>query len=200
MPQLEDLLNTAATTDLPDAVIITYFTLLVGVAAVVLFVWANCAVIYNARAEKTPLGLAKRMRTLRTLLYVAAASLVTTVLRLSMTFQWSLATLKSGPGGDGREGAALLMADFASSFTAVQAGAYSLILAAAYVPAALMLSNRALELAAGNYKTLPQRDEWLKTEGLSDSFAEHLPRAAAILAPLLVGPLGDALGKLAGSK
>lgn len=200
MPQLEDLLGCAAAFDLPDAVSITYFTLLVGTAATALFVAASCVVVSGVRGEQSPLAVAERMRTLRTLLYVAAAALVTTVLRLSMTFSWVLAGLPSG-GAAGRAQASKFVEGFASSFTAVQACAYSLILAAAYIPAALVLSRRARELAGVvGYETLPQRDEWLKAQGLADSFAEHLPRVAAILGPLLAGPLGGLLGRLAGGK
>lgn len=44
--------------------------------------------------------------------------------------------------------------------------------------------------------TPPQREEWMREQGLSASFSHHLPRVAAILGPLLAGPLGDLLGRL----
>jgi hypothetical protein len=46
--------------------------------------------------------------------------------------------------------------------------------------------------------TQEEREKWLRSEGLLMSHSEYLPRVVAILAPLLAGPLGDLLGRMAG--
>jgi hypothetical protein len=83
----------------------------------------------------------------------------------------------------------------------VQAMINTLILVAVYLPAAFVLRRRAERLADEKFGegkgTLPEREKWMQNRGLALSTSEYLPRVAALLAPLLAGPIGDLIGKLA---
>ncbi|MCA1642670.1 MAG: hypothetical protein LC785_12145 [Acidobacteria bacterium] len=201
MPQIYDLLNCAPAADLPAANPVTFITLIVGLIVVACVVLASCVIIWPASGGRRQRAgeLARRMGYLRVLLYAGTATLVTTVLRISVTFHWGLAHLPPVSGNDEtRAAVAKVMADFNTSFVSTQAGAYTLLLAAIYIPAALVLDGRAAALAR---RVLPQmgkkeREEWLRARGLSSSFSEHLPRIVAILGPFLAGPLGDLIGFL----
>jgi hypothetical protein len=47
-----------------------------------------------------------------------------------------------------------------------------------------------------DFDTLPKREKWFTERGLDISFSGIFPRLAAILGPLMAGPLADLLGRL----
>ena len=83
--------------------------------------------------------------------------------------------------------------NFNSTVVAVAGGFNTMVLAAVYLPAAYILQRRArLEVMRSSLKLKPEdREKMLKDQGLTFSFRESLPRVAAILGPLLAGPIGD---------
>ncbi|HVF68619.1 MAG TPA: hypothetical protein VM914_13200 [Pyrinomonadaceae bacterium] len=197
LPQVYDILNCAPIRDLPGAPLIGYMTIIVSILPLACLVLASCVIVWPPpRRRQREQELALRMNSLNVLLYAGTAALVTTVLRVSVTFRWGLSYLPSYVR-PGESGAAVtkVLENFATAFISTQAGSYTLFLAAVYIPAALILRGRAAALA-GKRLPMPQREEWLRSRGLSVSFSEYLPRVVAILGPFLAGPLGDLVGFL----
>ena len=198
LPQVYDILNCAPRQDLPSAPLLGYFIICLSLLPLACLVLASCVVIWPPRAgrKQRPAELARRMDSLRLLLYTGTAALVTTVLRVSMTFRWGLSHLPSGSdAAPDVAGVVKVLQGFASAFISTQAASYTLFLAAVYVPALLVLQGRA-EALAGARLPAPQKEEWLRKRGLAASLSEHLPRVVAILGPFLAGPLGDLIGFL----
>ncbi len=207
MPVLVPLVDCLLDTDVSGAlkVIMVGNGFSLGVSAVA--VLASCAALWPVAkpCAEAVAEIARRMSYLRALLYVGMIALVASVLRLTALFHWALSFLPS----DDR--AAPLVARVTSNVTSGEAAAYTLLLAAIYVPAALVLRHRALSLVPPKEKRVRKSkdgkeertlsgDEWLEENGLSvtGSPKEILPKPAAILAPLLVGSVGDLL-KVLGS-
>jgi hypothetical protein len=183
----------------------------------------------KAEIERHAVYYADQMRHLRLILYVGAVVLAVTVLRARANLKWALDYLPPLAVFAEKSAELLtakLMYERLESFvtnTVTSVGVMNtLILAALYVPAALILQMRAGDLAeealvaepqepapeepeerkAGAAtqepgvepkKKAPDREEWLKSRGLSFPLKENLGRIAAILSPLLAGPVSDLL-------
>lgn len=133
--------------------------------------------------------LMRRVKLLRLVLYVGAANLVMAVLRLAATHAWAVSYL-------------LPESEIGKSVTALTTGivgslgtTYTLLMAGIYLPAALILRERLRKLASAQED--PQ--SFLATHGLSPTLTRILPQVMALIAPLLAGPLGDALVKVINS-
>lgn len=197
MPQMHELLGCTAKADLPFVIELAYWTNVAGLAVTLCLVAASCAILAPPRRGRHgALELAARMDRLRVLLYSGTLALVTAVLRVNVTTQWALSYLAPESDKDKvRVVATKVIGELASAFTTTQAASNTLLLAAVYVPAFLVLRGRAARLADGRMPP-PAREKWLKERGLSFSFSEYVPRIVAILGPLLAGPLGELLGRL----
>lgn len=135
--------------------------------------------------------IAESMRVARFGLFVGAAMLVVYVATVSALFHWTLAFVDPG-----RE--ALFASVQALTRSAVTARSIlsSTLVVALYAPVALTLRLVAIDVAARALPdaTVPAREEWMKEHGLaSTSSFEHLKTLAAILAPVITGPLADLL-------
>ena len=127
--------------------------------------------------------VSEQMKDLQVVLYIGAFLLILSVLRFNVVTQWSLAFISP----DAIEAAK----SFYLSLSSVVATFFSLILAAAYLPAAYILLRRA-QLLAGELPLPPNKqEEMLKSKGLTFSLGESLPRVLAIFGPLLAGPIGE---------
>ncbi|HVZ39435.1 MAG TPA: hypothetical protein VHI13_09170 [Candidatus Kapabacteria bacterium] len=132
--------------------------------------------------------LRRQQSAMRVVLYMGTAVLIATIMRLSALFDWGSACCVMTPE---------LQAFFRGGST--EWGVYStLLLLAVYLPAALIIYRRALDLAE---TVLPgasqaERDAWMKNQGLVSSPLEQLPRVAAIVAPFFVGQFGEFIKKL----
>jgi hypothetical protein len=126
------------------------------------------------------------MKNLRLVLYAGTLLLVVAMLVKKSIYQWSLAYTSQ------EAEAAKIAGNFVSSLLTIDGGFYTLVLAAAYFPAALVLQRRANLLA-----NLPveeaEKEKKFREYGLTFSFTESLPRNLAVLGPLLVGPVGELL-------
>jgi hypothetical protein len=77
---------------------------------------------------------------------------------------------------------------------------FSLLIATFYIPAAWSISNRA-EAIITEFPEQTQgmeMQEWLQKHSISLSPLQQVPQLLAVLAPLLVGPIGSALTNLSG--
>jgi hypothetical protein len=201
-PPVLQALEVTAKAGVSNIVHIVRWTIGVSYAAAALIALTSCVILLPPpRGSHTALELAGRMRLLRTLLYFGTVLLVLVSLRFAAELRWSVDLLKAWRTSTTPDVDAHIktIENLFSVLTSTAAGLNTLLLASVYLPAALVLRRRAHHLAEQKAEagaTLPDRDEWLKKQGLSLSFSEQLPRFAAILAPLLAGPVGDLIGRL----
>ena len=147
------------------------------------------------RARWEP-DLLRHMRHLQVLLYVSSVFLVAMVIRTSAFFQYSLSYLPIEGVERSSENVVLIDAfqELANAIVLSRGLLYTLILAAVYVPAALMLHHRVKRLEKSNQ--LPDGE---KQEGLQNfSLSKSSMGIAAVLMPLVSGPAVDILGGLLG--
>ena len=153
-----------------------------------------------------------QMKHLRIILYIGAVLLVIITFQQNVTLRWALAYLQPPPSAKDVSGFAfhsflfqrleILVTNIVSSVGIMN----SVLLAALYVPVAWVLHRRALRLSwlaihgakrsreAGK-ETSPTKEqtEWMERQGLTFPLKDQLPKIAAILSPLLAGPLGQLL-------
>ena len=135
---------------------------------------------------------ARRSRRLDLMLHLGSAMLATGVLH---QFLW-LRLPADLVGAD--EGAAAAITSYASTVTLFWGAAYSALLAAWYLPAsrAIIANTReAAERARAEIDGEPE--ELMRKRGLVESPLQRLPQFAALLAPVVAGPLGGILADLA---
>lgn len=158
----------------------------------VMSLWgAACAVLWvpDPTMAQDVKQLALRMRLLRYVLYVSAALLVVGVLRLSTTLDWGASFFANGADENSP------VRQLVKGLTGTMGANYTLLMAAMYLPTALILRARAQELVPENEA---DPATWLTKNGLSWSFSDTLPRIIAILAPLATGPFLEIISKLVG--
>lgn len=146
---------------------------------------AACATLWQRNVSEAldETQVLKRVRLMRPILIVGACTLVIAILRLSVTHAWGASYLP--PESTLAKNLASLITGIVGSMGTV----YTLLMAAMYLPAALVLRARVMNVAIAQAD--PQK--WLSDHGLDLSFSKILPRVIALLAPLLAGPLGDLL-------
>ena len=178
----------AITADVPAIAQITNILNSLGNAAVFSLLIAICATLLPSQDDSFPGGmkqLSTRMKYLRIILYTGTLLLVTAILLKKSIYQWSLAYT---PQDDAIDTAR----NFVTSLLTLEGGFYTLVLAAAYFPAALVLQRRA-QLLVGTSLDETEKEIKLKEHGMNFSLKESLPRILAILGPFLTGPVADLL-------
>ncbi|HKQ07487.1 MAG TPA: hypothetical protein VJ464_20350 [Blastocatellia bacterium] len=153
----------------------------------------------NPPVDEVMEELKKRGRMLRILLYLAAAVLVARVFQSNAFVSWALSYLDL-------QGINTAFDGFLRSVITQESIGYTVVLAALYLPAFLVLRERATQYVESTMTTDPQSGKegptdpasFLKENGLTFSIREQLPRIITILSPLLVGPTAALLGKLIG--
>lgn len=151
---------------------------------------AACAIVRQPKPNGlNEEQLMRRVKLLRLVLYVGAATLVMAVLRLAATHAWAISYLP--PDTEPGKSISTLITGIVGSLGT----SYTLLIAGIYLPAALILRERLRNLKAAE----ADPEGFLATHGLSPTLTRILPRVMALIAPLLAGPLGDALVKLINS-
>lgn len=192
MPVLVPLIDCVVQKDVAHALWVVAFGNALALALAAVALLASCATLWPVRkdAADAVAEIAARVRLLRLLLYVGMVALAVAILRLSATFGWALAALPSTEA----DHTAKLINIITNNVTSAEAASYTLLLAAIYVPAVLVLRRRARSLIPKDKKTTSAAgDKWLEENGLNitASLKTLLPKLAAILAPLLVGAVGE---------
>ena len=175
--------------DVPAIIPMTDFFNSLGNAAAFALLLASCATLFPSPETAYPQGmklLSQKMKALRLVLYTGTILLVGTMLLKRAIFQWALAYTSQ------EEQAVEAARLFISNLLTMDGGFYTLILAAAYLPASLILQRRAQRLPDLPVEE-PEKEKKLKEHGLVFSWAESFPRILAILGPFLVGPVGELL-------
>lgn len=158
--------------------------------APIIAMFAACRTMVSraATAEDGLHRMAEQMRRMKELLNLGSALLVLGIVHMNAWLRWP-AALVADPG------IASDINGLSLSVSLFWGAAFTLMIIAFYLPAALLLRQRASALLAetGSPDSVMT---WLKDHGLSLSPAEQMPQLAAMLAPLLAGPVGSALGNL----
>lgn len=193
MQGLKTLIESTVKVDITNISQVTNLVNSIGFALSFALVLACCAILLSPYKDSYHKGLRElsvRMNYLRTVLYVGTLLLVVGVLLMRAIFQLSLAFI---PGTEA--GAEKIAESLTSSIVSAEAGFYTLILAGVYLPAAFIIQGRARALK-GLPEETSEQDKVLHGYGLTFSLTESLPRIIAILAPFLVGPVGELLKHL----
>ena len=134
----------------------------------------------DAPAPEAPETFENQKSNARIILYIGGLMLFVGMLRVKLIGDWHLAFVSSDPANPYYK----LLAEFLKSSLAVQAGFYTIILAAIYLPVVYVIQSKDVPAEA-------KKED--KTGWIGISFAEVLPRLIAIISPFLAGPLLDFL-------
>jgi hypothetical protein len=185
-PGLQRLVEIYVTCDCAD--IDGVLRVVIGLAAATAVFFAVVAGAIVWPAPLAPRTLAWTMRALRATLYVGTLVLMAALGQTKALLVWTASFI---PPGTLVEPSALLVAHetFSASVLLSWGLHYSLLLAAVYVPAAVILWHRAWHLAeeALPEDTVPEQEEWLRLQGLVTVPVQQIPRWIAILAPAILG-------------
>jgi len=131
---------------------------------------------------------ALQMKRLKEVLTAASAILVGGVLHMGAWLRWPAALIADKDAHEALLGTAL-------AITLFWGVTFTLMLVSTYLPAALLLANRAqalLQESPAN-QSVPEPEQWLKDHGLFLSLQDHFPQFGLMLAPLLASPLSSLL-------
>lgn len=117
----------------------------------------------------------------RMILYIGGLMLFVGMLRVKLVGDWHLVFVSTDPNNPYYK----LLAEFLKNSLAVQAGFYTIILAAIYLPVMYVIQAKG---GAVGVKKEEQKTGWA-----GFSLADVLPRLIAIISPFLAGPLLDLL-------
>ena len=135
--------------------------------------------------------LARRVRTLRVLLYVSAGLFVAGIIETEKTFAWLVTFLD--PAGE--EGSAVLHR-IVSAGTFSTGAFYTLLIVSIYLPAAAALAYVGRRLAQQSIAPGEDAGEWLLSNGLAISWRGQLVRVVTLLTPLLSSVVAQSLSEL----
>jgi hypothetical protein len=184
------LFDLAITPDLPKIGFIMNLMDSLANAAVFTLLTAICTTLLPLQTDSGQEGLKQlsiRMRYLHIILYTGTFLLVAGILLKKSIYAWSLGYFAQG---DTIQIAQALL----DSLLTMDGIFYTLVLAAAYFPASLVLHRRA-QLLIGPTLNEPEQEARLKEYGLNFSLKDSLPRILAVLGPFLTGSAADLLTK-----
>jgi hypothetical protein len=126
----------------------------------------------------------------RVLLYVGTATLVSGVLRMNSTISWMQSFLTAGDE--------VILDSLRVTLVGVMGTFYTLVLACLYLPAVFILRARARGLIEASAVPQEVSTAALQETDFSTSLKDVLPKVAALLGPVLAGPVGEFLKNLSG--
>jgi hypothetical protein len=136
--------------------------------------------------------LIKRVHVLLHCFYVLSTVLVTSTLAAALFFRLPLHALHKVEETKGLHTA---LSSYLSGLGTFWAAVYTLTLFAAFAAPAARIYLHLQSVASGDGASMTVAD-WLRQKGLTFSLAENIKNALVLIAPLLVGPLGDVVGLL----
>lgn len=162
-------------------------------AAVVppLMLAAGCSLMALPEGEATIEldTLGARARRLKSVLHAGSALLVAGLLHQVTWMQWPTALIADrGVAGD--------VGGVAQALGVYWGTIYTLLVVSFYAPCAWVIGRRARELLA-DVAEESRADAWLEAHGLSANPVRQVPQIAAMLAPVIAGPLGASLAGFA---
>ena len=181
------LFKNAITGDVSAISQITNFLNSLANAALFTLLTSICATLLPMQADSFTAGmkqLSTRMKSLSIILYAGTCLLVASMLLKKAIFQWSFAYTQD-PTDE-------IAGNFVASLLTMDGAFYTLVMAAAYFPAALVLQRRT-QLLVDSSVDEAEREVKFKEYGMNFSLKESLPRILAVMGPFLTGPVGDLL-------
>lgn len=134
-----------------------------------------------------------KMRQLKKFIGIVSIMLVAGVLHMIAWLHWPTALI-------GDKSIAGHVVSFSESIGLYWGATFSLLIATFYIPAAWSINKKAEDIIT-EYPEQTQgmeMQEWLQKHSMSLSPLQQLPQLLAMLAPLLVGPIGATVAKLSG--
>ncbi len=152
-----------------------------------------CVSVHRGGAELDSRALARRSGWLSLLLYLGAAALVVGMLSTGALYQLPLPLI---PDGEART----VAQDLGRARQLFSGFAMAALLAAIYLPPALILRAEAAALAARRVHDgkIDNPRAWLEAQGLGGTAIDGVVKMLVLLAPLIAALLGPSLGGLAG--
>jgi len=154
-----------------------------GIALAIFFALITSMVLRSeSTASDDTEHLKERVRYLRMMLFVGSALLILATLRLRTMLHWTVDFLRPLPSVADNKDVSFLIINLdgvIANVVTIMGAFYTLVLAAIFVPAVLILINQAK-----------------KSGELVSPLSEQLLRLAAIIGPLLAGPVGELLSRL----
>lgn len=143
--------------------------------------------------ERHAKSLSQSAETLQLILYCGAIELVLSVMAIRTLYAWAADFIVVETGYAFSPPGAI-----AGTVGTMVGALFSLVLAAAYLPAAVLLYSRARELAstAKPNAAESERTVWLESRGVSFTLPRLISRALAVLGPLIAGSLDSVLPRL----
>ena len=170
-------------------IIILIINILASVTPIILLL-AVCATLRlpTVPCKLHPDYLAKRMRRLKEIINVGSAVLVFGILHMSMWLNWT-ASLVNDPVLSSK------IAGVAWSISAYWGVAFTLVLAATYVPSTVYLQNQTVkQITRGKTAMAPKEaEQWLNEHGFSFTLSNQLTQCISIMAPILAAPISSIL-------
>ena len=170
-------------------IIILIINILASITPIILLL-AVCATLRlpTVPCKLHPDYLAKRMRRLKEIINVGSAFLVFGILHMSMWLNWT-ASLVKDPALSSK------IAGVAWSISAYWGVAFTLVLAATYVPSTVYLQNQTVkQITRGKTAMSPKEaDQWLNEHGFSFTLSNQLTQCISIMAPILAAPISSIL-------
>jgi hypothetical protein len=153
---------------------------------------AATAELGDMRDQAGHARLVQRVHVLLHCFYALSAVLVTSTLAAALFFRLPLHALHKQ---DATEGLHTALTSYLSGLGTFWAAVYTLTLFAAFAAPAARIYLHLQSVASGDGAGMTVAD-WLRQKGLTFSLAENIKNALVLIAPLLVGPLGDVVGLL----
>ena len=153
---------------------------------------AATAELGDLRDQAGHARLVQRVHVLLHCFYALSAVLVTSTLAAALFFRLPLHALHKE---DATEGLHTALSSYLSGLGTFWAAVYTLTLFAAFAAPAARIYLHLQSVASGDGTGMTVAD-WLRQKGLTFSLAENIKNALVLIAPLLVGPLGDVVGLL----
>jgi hypothetical protein len=170
-------------------IIILIINILAAVTPIILLL-AVCATL---RLPTVPCKLhhdylAKRMSRLKEIINIGSAFLVFGILHMSMWLNWT-ASLVNDPALSSK------ISGVAWSISAYWGVAFTLVLAATYVPSTVYLQNQTMkQITRGKNAMAPKEaEQWLNDHGFSFTLSNQLTQCISIMAPILAAPISSIL-------
>ncbi len=168
-------------------IIILIINILAAVTPIILLL-AVCATLRLPKEPCRPDILAKRMARLKEIINVGSAFLVFGILHMGLWLNWT-ASLVKDPALSAK------IAGAAWSISAYWGVAFTLVLAATYVPSTVHLQNQTMkQITQGRNAMAPaEADKWLNEHGFSFTLSNQLTQCISIMAPILAAPISSIL-------
>ena len=134
--------------------------------------------------------LGGQVRSLKALVVLGSTYMVAGILHLGVWLAWPSNLIAGDPD-------AVQIIGFAKAVTIYWGGCFTVLIAAFYAPAMIVLRQRAQAVIARSPEDTGglTPEKFLEDHGLSLSLAKQLPQIGAVLAPLIAGPIGTAGGQ-----